>query len=233
MKTKLLFSAMVLIGLTSATTTATAVNQGEDLINTARYRYAEPITFIERGVEFLIFPDGSFDFNSNLGNSLGNLNESYNDSYYYRNTNARRSSVNTTQGAPGTVRRSNYNTPIGGGVLIQHDFDGKVRRIGNVFINYDRDGKVKRVGTVYMNYNRGGLLTQVGGLRITYNSWGEIINSSGVVNYNNSNYNTGQGYGSSYGTNYNDFEDNEDYYYYRQGDKVLKQEKLNKSVVKK
>ena len=226
MKTKLLFTAMVLIGLTSANATTTnVVTQGEDLINTARYRYAEPIMFMERGVEFLIFPDGSFDFNTNAGDSFDN----FDDSYYYRGNNSRRGSVNSTQGAPGTVSRSNHYTPNSSGILVQHDYDGKVRRIGNVFINYDRIGKVKRVGSVYMNYNRGGLLTQVGGLRITYNRWGEIVHSSGVVNFGNSQYNCnlGQGHGNSYG-NSNDFDDDEDYYYYRKGDKVKKQKKMKR-----
>lgn len=226
MKTKLLFTAMVLMGLTSANATKTNVApQGEDLINAARYRYAEPIMFIERGVEFLIFPDGSFDFNTNPQGSFSN----FDDVSYYRDSNSKRSSINATQGAPGTVSRSNYYTPSYGGILIQHDFDGKVRRVGNVFINYDRDGRVKRVGTVYMNYNRGGMLTQVGGLRITYNHWGEIIHSSGVVNHSNSqfNYSLGQNQGNTYG-NYNDFDDDEDYYYYKQGDKVKKQKKMKR-----
>jgi hypothetical protein len=226
MKTKLLFTAMVLMGLTSANATKTNVApQGEDFLNTTRYRYAEPIMFMERGVEFLIFPDGSFDFNTNSGDSFDN----FEDSFYYRGNKLRGGSVNSTQGAPGTVSRSNHYTPNNGGVLLQHDYDGKVRRIGNVFINYDRIGKVKRVGTVYMNYNRGGLLTQVGGLRITYNRWGEIVQSSGIVNFSNSQYNCnlGQGHGNSYGNN-NDFDDDEDYYYYRKDDDVKKQKKMKK-----
>ncbi|MCB0447801.1 MAG: hypothetical protein KDD03_09875 [Gelidibacter sp.] len=226
MKTKLLFSAMVLIGLTSATTTATAaVTQGEDLKTATRYRYAEPIMFVERGVEFMIFPDGSFDFNTNVGNSGF---DNYDDNYYYRGTNTRRSSVNATQGAPGTVSRVHYATPHNGGVLIQHDFDGKVRRIGNVFINYDRVGKVKRVGTVYMSYNRGGMLTQVGGLRVTYNRWGEIVNCSGAVNPFNSHYQYGVVTGHGGQQHYNDYDDDDDYYYYKQGDKVKKQKKIKK-----
>ncbi|MEZ4803106.1 MAG: hypothetical protein R2797_10060 [Gelidibacter sp.] len=227
MKTKLLFTAMVLIGLTSANATKTNVApQGEDFNNATRYRYAEPIMFMERGVEFLIFPDGSFDFNTNPGESFSDFDDSY---YYRESSNTRRGSVNTTQGAPGTVSRTSYYTPNYGGVLIQHDYDGKVRRIGNVFINYDSAGRVKRVGTIYMSYNRGGMLTQVGGLRITYNSWGEIIHSSGVVNHsnNNYNYNLGQTQNTSYWT-YNDFDDSEDYYYYKQGSTVKKQKKIKK-----
>ena len=222
MKTKLLFTAMVLIGLTSANATNTSVaTQGEDFNNPTRYRFNEPIIFMERGVEFLIFPDGSFDFNTNIGNSFSD----YNDTDYYRNT--KRGSINTTQGAPGTASRHNYYGPSNGGVLIQHDYDGKVRRIGNVFINYDRTGKLKRAGSVYMNYNRGGLLTQVGGLRITYNNWGEIIQSSGTVNFSNSNYNLnyGQTNGNNYG-NQNSLDTDEDYYYYRKGDTVKQQKKI-------
>lgn len=227
MKTKLLFTAMVLIGLISAQATKTNVApQGDDLLNTTRYRYAEPIMFVERGVEFLIFPDGSFDFNTNIGNSFAN----YNDSYYYReSSNARRGSINTTQGAPGTVSRVHYSAPRSGGILIQHDYDGKVRRIGNVFLNYDNAGKVKRVGSVYMNYSRGGMLSQVGGLRLTYNHWGELVNSYGIVNTYNSQYNYGLGQGHAFGTyNDNDFDDSGDYFYYRQGDKVKKQKKIKK-----
>ena len=49
----------------SAAVDHTARIQGEDL-NQTRYNYAQPIQFVERGVEFLIFPDGSFDFNTQI-----------------------------------------------------------------------------------------------------------------------------------------------------------------------
>lgn len=137
--------------------------------------------------------------------------------------------MNITQSAPRTVSRPNYYTPTSGSILIQQDYDGKVRRIGNVFINYDRTGKVKRIGNVYMNYNRGGMLSQVGGLRLTYNPWGELVNSYGIVNTYNSQYNYGLGRGHAFGTyNDNDFYNSGDYYYYRQGDKVKKQKKIKK-----
>lgn len=53
MKSKVLFLAMMLIGLTSATATTAgdAVLNGEDFKN-ARYRYAQPILFVERVVVF-------------------------------------------------------------------------------------------------------------------------------------------------------------------------------------
>lgn len=194
----------------------------------SRYHFAQPISFIERGIEFLIFPDGSFDFNTHFE---GNL---YGGDMYYRN-NTRRASINGTFGAPRTSLGNpvRYSQPNAMAVLIEHDRDGKVRRIGNVFINYDRYGKIKRAGSVYMSYNRGntGLLTQVGGLKVTYNHWGELVHSYGYVNR----LNTGLTYGNSTSSNgsviFNDSytnTSNEDFYYYKQNGEVKKKEKLKK-----
>nr|WP_321235488.1 hypothetical protein [uncultured Psychroserpens sp.] len=226
MKKQVLFLAMMLLGLTSATATTTGyvVSNGEDF-NNARYRFAEPIVFIERGVEFLIFPDGSFDFNTELENNVSDV--------YYRTSRTRRSSINTTYGAPGSVSRIHYSTSSRPrGVIITHDSNGQVRRIGNVFINYDRQGRIKRAGSVYMSYQRGnGFLRQVGGLKVNYNRWGEIVHVSGVVNHNNSDLNcgVGSGYGGNQYDGYGydgDFDD--DFYYYRKNGKIKKHKKYKK-----
>ncbi|WP_460219030.1 hypothetical protein [Psychroserpens sp. MEBiC05023] len=225
MKKQVLFLAMMLIGITSATATTTGhvVLNGEDY-NNARYRFSEPIVFIERGVEFLIFPDGSFDFNTEFENNVSEV--------YYRHTRTRRNSINTTHGAPGSLGRVQYATPRARGVIITHDNSGKVRRIGNVFINYDRRGRIKRAGSVYMSYQRGnGLLRQVGGLKVNYNRWGEIVHINGIVNHNNADLNCGVGYGYG-GHNYDDdFDDDDyddDYYYYRKNGKIKKHKKNKK-----
>ena len=224
MKKQLLFIAAVLIGLTSATATTAghAVSNGEDF-DSARFRFAEPIAFIERGVEFLIFPDGSFDFNTEIANNTSNV--------YYR-SNTRRTSVNSTYGAPGTVRRVHYSNPRPRGVVITHDSNGQVRRIGNVFINYDRSGRIKRAGSVYMSYQRGnGLLKQVGGLRVNYNRWGELVHTSGIVNHYNAELNcgVGSGHGGNNFTTINDIDDyDEDFYYYRKNGKIKKTKKNKK-----
>jgi len=227
MKKQVLFIAALLIGLTSAqaSTTGYVVSIREDL-NNARYRFAEPIVFFERGVEFLIFPDGSFDFNTEIQN---NVTETY-----YRSSRTRRSSVNTTYGAPGTVNSVRYVNPRPRGVIITHDSNGQVRRIGNVFINYNRQGRIKRAGSVYMRYqNRTGLLRQVGGLKINYNRWGEIVHINGIVNHNNAELNCGFGSGNG-GQHQNDdfgyqdgFDGNfdEDFYYYRKNGRVKKHKK--------
>ncbi|WP_250435780.1 hypothetical protein [Hanstruepera flava] len=232
MKKQVLFITVLLIGLTTVTATAKhATVQGEDLIT--RYRYAQPIMFVERGVEFMIFPDGSFDFNTNVVNTVP-----YHDNYYRSSTSVtRRGSVNVTFGAPGTVSRVHFSTPRDRGVLIQHDRDGKVRRIGNVFINYDRFGKIKRAGSVYMQYNhRTGLLKRVGGLTVRYNRFGEIISTFGFVNpfstmcgvcgvFNcTTNHN---GHHDTYDDDWDhDWNTDEDFYYYKQNGTVKKQKKI-------
>ena len=220
-KLVLLFTGL-LMGLTtvSAAETTTAT-QGIDF-NNSRYRFAEPIVFIERGVEFLIFPDGSFDFNTEIGNTVSET--------YYRTSRTRRGSINTTYGAPGTVSRVHYSTPRARGVIITHDSNGNVRRIGNVFINYDRQGRIKRAGSVYMSYQRGnGFLRQVGGLRVNYNRWGEIVHVSGIVNHYNADLNCGVGSGFG-GHQYDDYDGDfdDDFYYYRKDGKVKKHKKQKK-----
>ena len=173
-KLVLLFTGL-LLGVTTVTASEKiSATKGLDLDVTKRYRYTQPILFVERGVEFLIFPDGSFDFNTDFSpNSQGDV--------YYRRS--RRGSVNRTFGAPGTVYR--HRTTFGNrGVLVTHDSYGRVRRIGNIFLNYDRQGRIKRIGTVYMRYRRG-LLKQVGGLHIQYNRHGDLIGTNGFVNFNN------------------------------------------------
>ncbi|WP_299889619.1 hypothetical protein [uncultured Lacinutrix sp.] len=230
-KLVLLFTGL-LMGLTTVTAAEKVESalKGEDL-TTNRYRFNQPIQFIERGVEFLIFPDGSFDFNTHIEDNHYN-----HDDGYYRRSRSKRRSINTTFGAPGT--RVKFSTPRSRGIIITHDFDGKVRRIGNVFVNYNRYDQVKRLGSVYMRYNRNGWLTRVGGLHIKYNRRGHIINVFGHVNFRN------QGCGfcgvtgctvTHYGNDSHqdndwddDWNDDDDHYYYKKNGKLKKQKKLKK-----
>ena len=124
-----------------------------------RYSFEEPISFIERGIEFFVFPNGDFDFNTRPQDSQGD--------YYYRTAGRREAKT--------AARR-----PVNYGVLIEHDSFGRVRRIGNTFINYDSRDRVNRIGSVYMKYNRHAL-TQIGGMRIVYNNRGDIVNMIGRI----------------------------------------------------
>ena len=234
-KLVLLFTGL-LIGLTTVTAAEKieSASKGEDLTSNRYSNYTQPIQFTERGVEFLIFPDGTFDFNTHIEDN--HYDNDY-DNEYYRKSNTKRRSINTTFGAPGT--RVKYTTPRSRGTIITHDANGKVRRIGNVFVNYNRIGQVKRLGSVYINYNRTGLLTQVGGLHLKYNRQGKLIRLVGQVNYHN------KGCGicgvTSCSTNHfgnsheddnnwnNDWNTDNGHYYYKKNGKVIKQKKL-KSV---
>ena len=207
MKKVTLLFAMMLMGLTSATAKS-SVKVFEDLDITSRYRYTQPIVFVERGVEFLIFADGSFDFNTDF---IGNSTRS---NQYYRN----RRGINRSFGAPGTQSRHFGRR----GVLIRHDHLGRVRRVGNVFVNYDRHGRIKRAGSVYMQYRRG-FLRQVGNLRLNYNGRGRLVNTKGRVNFNNPGINSHFNTDDDWYDNDWDINSDDDFYYYRQGGKLKKQ----------
>ncbi|MCF6132191.1 hypothetical protein [Flavobacterium wongokense] len=154
--------------------------------------FDEPISFTERGIEFFVFPNGEFDFNTRPDDSQGD--------YYYKTAGKR--------GASTQARRpQNY------GVRIEQDSYGRVRRVGNTFINYDNRDRVSRIGTVYMKYNRTAL-AQIGGMRIVYNRRGEIVDTVGrIKGYSNSGYAYNyDDYDNNYSaSNYND----NDYYYYK------------------
>lgn len=226
MKKITLVLAMMLIGLTSATASGgTSDLNGKDLGITKRYRYAQPIKFVERGVEFLVFPNGEFDFNtSNSYSPFGN---------YRQKWNSRRGSINVTFGAPGS--RIGYTRNKG--VRITHDRFGRVRSIGNVFLNYDYFGRIKRIGSVYMKYHHG-KLKQVGGLHIQYGRWGRMIGIQGFVNHSNAGCGfcgatgcTADHFGNDQNDWYQDDEwygdENDDMYYYRKDNRKQNRKRKN------
>ncbi|NMH88189.1 hypothetical protein [Flavivirga algicola] len=223
MKRLVLLFAGLLIGLTTVSATELHHPKTKDYLNTTKYyRYAQPIMFMERGVEFLIFPDGSFDFNTNA------YSDYYKASHYKRNS--RRGLVDATYGIRN--KRHKYNNPYryNRGFSISHDRDGKVRRIGNVYLNYDRFGKIKRIGSVYMSYRHGRymVLNQVGGLQVRYNRWGEIINTRGQVKRHDDycNFCGVQSCTTEHAFEYRDrHHDDDNYYYYKKNGKVKKQPK--------
>jgi hypothetical protein len=158
------------------------------------YRDAEPIIFQERGIEFMLFPSGEFDFNTS---PVG------------------RPRTNGTYGAP---RSGGYYGPAGRGVRVEHDNFGRIRRVGSTYINYDAFGRVKRIGSVYMSYNSFAL-TRVGNMRIIYDRRGRIVDVYGFINASNNGYynpNGGQFAGGIGSNGYDeDFDDEEDFYYYK------------------
>ncbi len=178
-----------------------------------RFNFNEPIQFNERGIDFFVFPNGEFDFNTRPNDSNGN--------FFYK-TAGRRATI--------TIASQNFGT------LIEQDNFGRVRRVGNTFINYDMQDRVSRIGSVYMRYNRFALI-QIGGLRLMYNRYGELVNTFGAVKrfanqgftngfahcgngayYGPNNNNNNNGFNNNNSSNNNDFETgNSSEYYYKQG----------------
>ncbi|MEW4924542.1 hypothetical protein [Algibacter sp. 2305UL17-15] len=235
MKRVLLVFTSMLIGLT--TVSATELNH-QTQTNTfeikKNYHYAQPIIFMERGIEFLIFPDGSFDFNTNVNNN-------YRSTTNYRRS-SRRSTINRFYHRPNA--RMNYN-PGNRGVYISRDRNGTIRRIGNVFLNYDRHGRLTRVGSIFMNYSRGkhSSLKRVGGLQVDYNRWGDIEYLNGQVNHFYRDYcnfcgvqscgithdfETKKKHGQKHRNRNDDIYQNNDNYYYYKGNGKVKKHKRKK-----
>lgn len=189
MKTITLLVASVLMTTTIVSATEVTYTSTE---NRMRYNFDEPISFVERGIEFYVFANGEFDFNTRPEDSQGD--------YFYR-----------TAGKRATTARKPVN--VNYGTRIEHDSFGRVRRVGNTFINYDSNDRVSRIGTVYMKYNRFGL-TQVGGMKINYSNRGQIVSMYGNIKgtrnqgFVYTSYNSNNDYASNYPV------DN-DYYYYR------------------
>jgi|SRR6478672_3773188 len=183
-KITLLVASILFLNVANASATITTTDEAR-----TRFSFDEPISFTERGIEFFVFPNGDFDFNTRPEDSQGD--------YFYKGANKK---------GERTVQRGG---PVNYGTLIEHDSFGRVRRVGNTFINYDTRDRVSRIGTVYMRYNRMAL-TQIGGMRLEYNRFGDITRMIGSVKGRR---NAGFVYpenGSSYSSNNGN---NGDYYY--------------------
>ena len=181
-------------------TQATELNTDKVVVATP-FGFDEPISFIERGIEFFIFSNGDFDFNTRQNDSQGD--------YHYKGAGKRNASVNRN------------SRPINYGVLVEHDSFGRVRRVGNTFINYDFNDRVSRIGSVYMRYNRFAL-DQIGNMRIIYNRNGDIVDTVGSIKGRRY-----QGYAYSYNHSPIASNSNSDYYYYKTDGTKAKIEKDN------
>lgn len=159
-----------------------------------RISFDEPLSFTERGIEFFVFPNGDFDFNTRPNDSQGD--------YQYKSAGRRSTEV------------ARNNRPVNYGTLIEHDSFGRVRRVGNTFINYDSQDRVSRIGTVYMRYNRFAL-TQIGGMQIVYNKRGDIVDTIGSIKGRRNAGFTNDYYGPTTSNNNYAYNNSNDYYYYK------------------
>jgi hypothetical protein len=148
---------LILLGMFMMVSTVEAKN-GENLPDRFRvnYSYNNAVNFIERGIEFYIFTNGDFDFETR-----------FNDRRLRINRNFR-----------GQIRSI-------GNVFINYDFRGNVTRVGNVSIRYNR-GRLTRVGDLRVRYDRWEAPVFYGNVRDFYYNDGIRFNISfgDVCNYN-------------------------------------------------
>lgn len=188
---------LILLGMFMMVSTVEAKN-GNELPNRTgvNYSYNNAVNFEERGIEFYIFTNGEFDFNSN-----------YNDSYYDYNGNRIRTErgIHINRDYRGRINRI-------GNTFVNYDRYGNVTRIGNVFMRYNR-GKLTNVGNLKVRYDYWGNPSFYGNVKDNYYHYNGLrinLNIGDVFNYNHS-YFTHR----DFSRNYSKIREDNRYYYYR------------------
>ena len=159
------------------------------------YIYNNAVNFTERGIEFFIFINGDFDFNTHIA-----------DSYY--DYNGRRFKNNR-----GVKVNRDYRGRINriGNAFINYDYRGNVTRIGSVFLRY-RFGQLTNVGDLNVQYDRWGNPNFYGNVRDFYfdNGVRFSINFGDVCDYNDTYF-----YRNDFKNNYAQFREDNNFYYYK------------------
>ena len=159
MKRTLLFLAVSFVIGVSAQ--ANERLEGQTLTaNTASKMLLEPVVFIERGVEFLVYPDGTLDFN--LPPASISLNGRRVNQIYYN--------PNSVYGSDQAYRKG----------YIQYNRNGQVAQIGNLNIVYHRNGSVEKIGDIALTYKKG-RLDKIGNLKMHYDRSGRIYKQTGTI----------------------------------------------------
>lgn len=126
-----------------------------------RPNYRDAYIFVERGVEFAVFPDGQFDF---FLNPRGNFNR-----------------------VPSHINYS-FNSGYNYGAFIQYDDYGAVIQIENVPVYYDYFGRIQQAGRVKIGYNAFGMVNRIGNMFLHYNHYDQFTHTSGFINSRNAHY---------------------------------------------
>ena len=156
-------------------------------------RYDEAISFIERGVQFHVFLNGDFEFDT--------PNRHY---YKYNNKRYRQNNIRIDRDYQGKIKRIGAN-------YIRYDYRGNVTRIGNIRIYYRR-GFVRKVGDLKVSYNNWGDPSFYGNVHRDYYDSGIqfSLNFGTVFNHNDRYF-----YEYSYKNNYRKYREDKYYYYYK------------------
>jgi hypothetical protein len=159
--------------------------------NKVNYSFENSVHFITRGIKFIVFTNGDFDFNSNINNSYSDYNN--------------RNNVAIARDYNGNIKRV-------GPISIAYDFRGNVSRIGAISMRYYRN-KLTNVGHLKVRYNRWGNpvffgnvrdnFYDVNGLRINHNI-------STVFGYNDANF-----FRYDFRKNQTQFREDSKFFYYK------------------
>ena len=149
---------LLLLGMFMMVSTVEA-NNGNKLLNRIgfHYSYDNSVNFIERGVEFFVFTNGEFDFDTRFDNRRVQIRRDFR----------------------GRIRRV-------GRVYINYDAFGNVSRIGNVFMRYYRN-RLTNVGNLSVRYDRWGYPLFYGNVKNNYfydNGIRINLNIGDICNYN-------------------------------------------------
>ncbi len=149
--------ALFLVGLNVSAKTTTDIPRP--------FNYGESFIFVERGVEFAVYPNGEFDF-------------------YYNPQFARTSIRNI----PNPGHNISYNSGYNYDTFVQYDDYGAVIQIENVPVYYDYYGRISRAGNVDIAYNSHGNVARVGDMLVYYNAFDRPVRYAGFINSYNSRY---------------------------------------------
>ena len=122
--------------------------------------YVQPVIFVEQGIEFLIYPDGTLDFNTTP--SSVRLNGRHVSQVYYTSRDLYGTGANYRKG------------------YVQYNRNGQVAQIGGISIAYTHNGQVNRIGDIPVKYKKGAL-DKVGNLKMHYDRSGRIYKQTGSI----------------------------------------------------
>ncbi|CAM1333031.1 conserved protein of unknown function [Tenacibaculum aestuariivivum] len=162
-------------------------------------RYNNAVTFTEQNIQFHVFLNGDFDFNT-----------PYRNTKYYNTNNE----IVIERNRRDRIKRV-------GNTFINYNNNGSVNRIGTVFINYNY-GKLVKVGALNIRYDRWGNTKFYGNVKYNdhrgtnthYNSnsnnMAVNINIGNVFNYNDAYF-----YKRNFKNSYRKYKEDTNYLYYR------------------
>lgn len=149
---------LLLLGMFLMVSTIEATHSNKlSIRNGFDYSYNNAVNFVERGIEFFVFTNGEFDFDTSFRNR----------------------GVRIQRDFKGRIRNV-------GNVFLNYDRFGNVSRIGNVFIRYHR-GRLISVGNLRVHYNSWGEPVFRGNVNANFYYHNGVrfnVNFGDVCNYN-------------------------------------------------